>query len=969
MDTDDASAGSRIAAPPPPSGELRSQIPAALERASRWLSAGVAAVGLVVLFGWALDVPALTRLHPSLASMKPNTAVCLTLLGGALWSRARGRPGWPVPVVLGTPALAIPLVTLVEYLTGRSLGIDDLVFRVPGAGDAPARMSLATTLSLLFLGVSVSLGTRKAAARSLEQALALTAGACGFVSVLGYAYGVRSLYEVRPFASVALHTALALIACAAAIVCASPETSIARFVADDGPAGVVVRRLLPAAIVVPPALGWLRLQGQVAGLYGTEFGLAAFALSNVVVFSVLVLWNARGLQRSDMARRAAEAAAHEREEDLATTLQSIGDAVIATDAHGRITKMNPVAERLTGWPIADARGRELPDVFHIVSEDTREEVENPVVHVLRDGVVVGLANHTALIARDGTERPIADSGAPIRDRDGAIRGVVLVFRDLTAEKTAELALARTQARLDRIAESGIIGIVVADMVGNITEANDAFLDLLGYTRADLEAGRIVGSALTPPEWLPESERARDQMTASGAALPWEKELFRRDGTRVPVLIAVTKVDPPYNISLVVDLTELRNARRGEAVRAEEARAALVGKEQAEATLRITEEQLRHSQKMDAVGRLAGGVAHDFNNLLSVILSYSAMLRADVGEADPIQADLAEIERAGKRAAELTRQLLLFSRRQVVDPKVVNLNELLASITKMIGRLVGEDVNVVTLLATGLGNVRVDPGNFEHVVVNLVVNARDAMPSGGTLTLETANVDLDEDYAHNHLGTVAGPHVMLAVSDTGTGMDRETQSKIFEPFFTTKAVGKGTGLGLSTVYGIVQHSGGSVWVYSEPGKGTTFKVYLPRIDAGAPMTNAPTATAAPGGAGDDPAGGRRRPGPCGGARDPQAKWVPGRRGGPRSGGARGVPTARRPDRPAAHGRGDAPDERPGSRTAAGRREPPDQGSVHVRVYGRLGPAPRSRDVGHALRPEAVHARSASPAGAAGSRWGR
>jgi signal transduction histidine kinase/ActR/RegA family two-component response regulator len=255
-----------------------------------------------------------------------------------------------------------------------------------------------------------------------------------------------------------------------------------------------------------------------------------------------------------------------------------------------------------------------------------------------------------------------------------------------------------------------------------------------------------------------------------------------------------------------------------------------------------EEQLRQSQKMEAIGRLAGGVAHDFNNVLSVILSYGDMLLADMKPGDPMHDDILEIRKAGKRAADLTRQLLMFSRQQVLEPKVLDMNEVLTSMNKMLQRILGADVDLVSLPAQSLGTVRADPSSVEQVIMNLVVNARDAMPTGGQLTMETGNVVLDEAYAKAHIDVKPGPHVMLAVTDTGTGIDSVTLSRIFEPFFTTKEKGKGTGLGLSTVFGIVQQSGGSVWVYSEMGKGTTFKVYLPRVDAAVETVRATDAPA-------------------------------------------------------------------------------------------------------------------------------
>ncbi len=255
-----------------------------------------------------------------------------------------------------------------------------------------------------------------------------------------------------------------------------------------------------------------------------------------------------------------------------------------------------------------------------------------------------------------------------------------------------------------------------------------------------------------------------------------------------------------------------------------------GRRKAEETLKKTELQLLHAQKLDAVGRLASGVAHDLNNILSVVLSYTGLLLSDLKSDDPMHADIDEIRKAGMRAADLTRQLLAFSRQQVLQPKVLDFNQVLIGMEKMISRLLGADVEVTRLTASRLGKVIADPGQLEQVITNLVVNARDAMPNGGMLTFETKNVDLDEDYARQHYGVTPGPYVVFAITDTGIGMDRETQARIFEPFFTTKEGGKGTGLGLSTVFGIIEQSGGHVWVYSEPGKGTTFRVYLPRSDA-------------------------------------------------------------------------------------------------------------------------------------------
>jgi PAS domain S-box-containing protein len=248
--------------------------------------------------------------------------------------------------------------------------------------------------------------------------------------------------------------------------------------------------------------------------------------------------------------------------------------------------------------------------------------------------------------------------------------------------------------------------------------------------------------------------------------------------------------------------------------------------------KFLEQQFRHSQKMEAVGHLAGGVAHDFNNFLTIITGYGQMIQRNLEPGSPMRAHVEEILKSGERAAALTHQLLAFSRRQDFSPRMLDLNAIVSSTVNMLHLLIGKDIELLTVLPAGLGLVKGDPGQIEQVIMNLAVNARDAMVNGGKITLETANVELDEAYARSHMQVRPGSYVMLAVSDTGCGMDATIQAHIFEPFFTTKEPGKGTGLGLATVYGIVKQHDGNIWVYSEPGQGTAFKIYLPRVEMGA-----------------------------------------------------------------------------------------------------------------------------------------
>ena len=338
--------------------------------------------------------------------------------------------------------------------------------------------------------------------------------------------------------------------------------------------------------------------------------------------------------------------------------------------------------------------------------------------------------------------------------------------------------------------------------------NKSAVNHYGYSREDFLAMTIKD--IRPTEDIP----ALDDFLASSLERVSAGSIWRhrkKDGNIIEVEITAH--------SLVFD------DRRAELVLAHD----ITERHRLETALFASEEQLRQSQKLEAIGQLAGGVAHDFNNLLTAINGYSALALRRVGPDHPISSYLEEIKKAGDRAANLTRQLLAFGRKQLLQPLAINLNDIVGDMIKLLKRLIGEDVQLITKPGAGLKQIKADPGQLEQVLVNLVVNARDAMPRGGTVTIETANTTLDGAYASTHVGVTPGEYVMLAISDTGTGMDQDTRTRVFEPFFTTKEKGKGTGLGLSTVYGIVRQSGGNVWVYSELGKGTTFKVYLPQVE--------------------------------------------------------------------------------------------------------------------------------------------
>ncbi|MBA2734763.1 MAG: response regulator [Acidobacteria bacterium] len=376
---------------------------------------------------------------------------------------------------------------------------------------------------------------------------------------------------------------------------------------------------------------------------------------------------------------------------------------------------------------------------------------------------------------------------------------------------AEEALRAEREYFGHIISAAPTVIVGITPEGTTTFVNQAIRQVAGYEPDEL-IGRDWWRVLYPDEEYRQVERLLKDFE-HGAVVNYEMELTTKNGEKRCVSWnSVNRLNEHNELVEIIgignDITEQVLSRR---------------------RLETTEDQLRQSQKLESVGMLAGGIAHDFNNLLTVITGYSELMLRRLDKVDPLARNVEEIKKAAERATSLTRQLLAFSRKQVLQPKVLDLNSVVANIEKMLGRLVGEDMELRTSPGAGLGQVKADPGQIEQVILNLVVNARDAMPKGGKITIETANVYLDNEYAREHIAIQPGWYAMLAVTDTGCGMDAETQKYIFEPFFTTKEQGKGTGLGLSTVYGIVKQSGGNIWAYSEVGVGTTFKIYLPLVN--------------------------------------------------------------------------------------------------------------------------------------------
>ena len=482
---------------------------------------------------------------------------------------------------------------------------------------------------------------------------------------------------------------------------------------------------------------------------------------------------------------------------LASAFDVSPHGLVLTDPEGDIVLVNRQACEIFGYPEAELLGRSvdllLPAGLRRSHAAHRKEYARvPTARLM------GIGRELEAVRKDGRGIVVEVGLAPVMkgDRPHVLASIV----DVTKRK-------ETQARLEWLSlavEQSPIAVVMTDLDGHIQYVNAAFTRNTGYSPDEVlgKTPRILKSGETSPAVY------RDLWATIREGRVWHGDLVnrRKDGTL-------------YEDAMwVFPITD----GRGKVVR-------LLALKEDVSRKRSLEAQLRQAQRMESIGRLAGGVAHDFNNILTAIFGYTELVSETLAPDSPQREDLDEIRKASQRASALTRQLLAFSRQQVLQPVVAETNELVENLEKMLRRIVSEDIKVRLALSPATGNIRVDPGQFDQVLMNLVVNARDAMPKGGSLVIETANAELDEQYAMEHQPVTPGPYVLIAVSDTGSGIPPEVRSRIFEPFFTTKEIGKGTGLGLSTVYGIIKQSGGYVWVYSEMGKGTTFKIYLPRVD--------------------------------------------------------------------------------------------------------------------------------------------
>jgi len=493
-----------------------------------------------------------------------------------------------------------------------------------------------------------------------------------------------------------------------------------------------------------------------------------------------------------------------REQNLTLTLQSIGDAVIVTDAEENIIRMNLVARELTGWSEFDAIGQPIGEVFNIVDSDTRERLKNPIDEVMRTGNVVELGEHTTLVSSTGREYHISDSAAPIKDDQGVIHGVIMVFQDITEEYNLQKALRDSEQRLRMALQATEEGLWDWNIGTGKVYYSPRWIDMLGYHPGDIMPDISSWKKLIHPDDLVQvMQQLQLHLRGDAPGFEAEHRLKKADGSYLWVLGRgkVTEYDhkgrPLRVVGTASDISEEKEHQ----------------------------EQMRRAQKMEAMGKLTGGIAHDYNNMLGVILGYAELLQMQVS-ANPKQSMYIEsILRAAERAKKLTNSLLKFSRRKETEAEAVDINQLLREDEDMLSKTLTARVELQLELSDSLWPVYIDSGDLEDAILNMAINAMHAMSNDGVLTISTRNSRLDQAEARI-LGLDAGDFVCLELADTGSGMDEETVARIFDPFFSTKG-DQGTGLGLSQVYGFVQRSQGSIRVISEPGAGTQFLLYFPR----------------------------------------------------------------------------------------------------------------------------------------------
>ena len=780
----------------------------------RVLGYGVLAIWAAVIAGWAFDPGFFRRVVASFGGTEPNTAIGFLCLAAALLFL--DHPHWaarPASRACAICGALIGALTGLEYISGWNLGFDRLFLAgsfLPGSLH-PGRMSPVVALNLVLLGAAILFVNLRWGRISASSVLTWITAALSFLTLTAYAYDPSSRYQSPLFSIVVPQTSITFLLLCTAILFARPERGAAAICLSPDLGGKAARRLLPTVIFIPFTISLLIFKMYQHGTYGSALMVFLFVVAPVFIFVPLVLFSAALLNRIERGRKQSEEELRTSTQRFSSVVASAMDAIITLDESQRIIVFNEAAEKMFGCPSWDALGNSL-DRF--LPAGVRE------VHAqhIRTFGEAGLTTRSMLapsvlsaVRMNGEQFPIEATISQVQVAGQKLYTVIL--RDITARQRAEETLLHSEARFRSIYEQAGVGIAQIALDGQFLMVNAALCRMLGYEESQLLAKRIA-EIIHPDDQAREAEFLKAMHLDRANSYEIEKRYLHRDGSAVWLNVSSSMVcdsagAPLYRISVIQNVTERKRA----------------------------EEQLKQAQKMEAIGRLAGGVSHDFNTLLNVMLGYSELLLADLPLGDPRRERVMQIKNSGEAGALLTKQLLAFSRKQAIAQEVLDLREVASKMTPILSRLLREDIELTVRCSDEPCLVKVDPGQIQQLVLNLGANAGDAMPDGGRINVEVRAVDLDENYVQRHPTLHLGRYAMLAISDSGIGMDAETVAHIFEPFFTTKEPGKGTGLGLATVYGIARRNGGDIWVYSEPGMGTIFKVYLP-LTVQAPQRLAP-----------------------------------------------------------------------------------------------------------------------------------
>ena len=721
---------------------------------------------------------------PRLVALSVLIAICasyagLDLAGRGTATRGRAPVLW---LIAGAGAMGLGIWSM-HY-------IGMLAFRlpIPVRYDWPTVM-LSLRVAILASGVALYIVTRKI--MSLWRVAAASAvmgvgiAALHFIGMQATRSTALRHYDAR---LVAFSVAIAIIISFAALRLA--------FLERDEMKGVTWRKVLGSTVLgmATPVLHYTAMvassfaAGDVAPDMSHAVSITFFGTAGIIVVTLIILVLAILTSLFDRRFSAQSLELESAEERYRQLFERSLAGVIRTTLDGRILECNLASAGIFGYRTCE----------ELIASSIAERYFNPgdrTAFIAALQKVKSLSEYEECLRRkDGSKVWLLGSANLVEPTDGGSAVIEETFVDITKRKDAEEIF-------HKAFNANPEPITIATIPeGRYVDVNESFLRVTGYSREEV----IVRTSRELKFWERAEERLKfiEMLEKQGSVRELEVAFRTKSGEIRVALDAAEVIEVAGQqcaIAIFRDITKQKTL----------------------------EKQLRQTQKMEAVGQLSGGIAHDFNNLLGVIIGYSEILEHRLPPGDPLHKECQQIKKAGQSAASLTRQLLAFSRQQVLEPKVLDLNAIVLNVEKMLRRLIGEHIDLRTKLDPALGSVKADQSQIEQVIINLAVNARDAMAEGGKLMIETANADLDEDYARLHPPQLPGAYVLLAVADTGVGMDPETQARIFEPFFTTKEMGKGTGLGLSTVYGVVRQSGGHIWVYSEVGQGTTFKIYLPR----------------------------------------------------------------------------------------------------------------------------------------------